>query len=87
VRLRWPFTKIAKGRTRSLAAQFAFLVHQLDSINEGDKKLLDNTATVWFQEMSDGNSPQLEQHAHPPGWQLRRLLQDWPGHQSRRRQG
>jgi hypothetical protein len=38
------------------AQQFAFLVKQLDSISEGDKTLLDNTATVWFQEMSDGNS-------------------------------
>ena len=26
---------------------------------EGDVKLLDNTATVWFQEMSDGNSHNL----------------------------
>jgi hypothetical protein len=38
------------------AQQFAFLVKQLDSITEGDKTLLDNTATVWMQEMSDGNS-------------------------------
>jgi hypothetical protein len=52
------FTKIAK--VDSLFAElFAFLVKQLDSINEGDKKLLDNTATVWFQEMSDGNSHNL----------------------------
>ena len=38
---------------------FAYLVGQLDSFNEGDKTLLDNTATVWFQEMSDGNSHNL----------------------------
>jgi hypothetical protein len=41
------------------AQQFAFLVKQLDSITEGDATLLDNTATVWFQEMSDGNSHNL----------------------------
>lgn len=41
------------------AQQFAFLVKQLDSISEGDRTLLDNTATVWFQEMSDGNSHNL----------------------------
>ena len=41
------------------AQQFAFLVKQLDSITEGDKTLLDNTATVWMQEMSDGNSHNL----------------------------
>jgi hypothetical protein len=28
-------------------------------VKEGDKTLLDNTATVWFQEMSDGNSHNL----------------------------
>ncbi len=43
------FHKIAKVDS-FFAEQFAFLVKQLDSINEGDKKLLDNTATVWFQE-------------------------------------
>jgi hypothetical protein len=52
------FSKIAKVDS-FFAEQFAFLVKQLDSINEGDKKLLDNTATVWFQEMSDGNSHNL----------------------------
>jgi hypothetical protein len=41
------------------AQQFAYLVGQLDSFDEGDGKLLDNTATVWFQEMSDGNSHNL----------------------------
>jgi hypothetical protein len=41
------------------AEQFAYLVGKLDSIAEGDKTLLDNTATVWFQEMSDGNSHNL----------------------------
>ncbi len=34
--------------------KFARLVDLLDSIDEGDVKLLDNTATVWFQEVSDG---------------------------------
>jgi hypothetical protein len=41
------------------ATQFAYLVGRLDSFSEGDGKLLDNTATVWFQEMSDGNSHNL----------------------------
>jgi hypothetical protein len=38
---------------------FSYLVGRLDSFSEGDAKLLDNTATVWFQEMSDGNSHNL----------------------------
>ncbi len=41
------------------AQQFAYLVGKLDSFSEGDVKLLDNTATVWIQEMSDGNSHNL----------------------------
>jgi hypothetical protein len=41
------------------AKQFAYLVGRLNSFDEGDVKLLDNTATVWFQEMSDGNSHNL----------------------------
>jgi hypothetical protein len=41
------------------AQKFAYLIKQLDSIKEGDSTLLDNTATVWFQEMSDGNSHNL----------------------------
>ena len=41
------------------ATLFAYLVGRLDSFSEGDVKLLDNTATVWFQEMSDGNSHNL----------------------------
>jgi hypothetical protein len=41
------------------AQQFAYLVGRLDSITEGDRTLLDNTATTWFQEMSDGNSHNL----------------------------
>jgi hypothetical protein len=31
----------------------------LDSISEGDGSVLDNTATVWFNEMSDGNAHNL----------------------------
>jgi hypothetical protein len=38
---------------------FAYLVGHLDMFSEGDVKLLDNTATVWIQEMSDGNSHNL----------------------------
>jgi hypothetical protein len=41
------------------AQQFAALVGKLDSFQEGDGTLLDNTATVWFQEMSDGDSCNL----------------------------
>ncbi|WP_437965529.1 DUF1552 domain-containing protein [Sorangium sp. So ce260] len=41
------------------AKKFAYLVGRLDSIDEGDARLLDNTATVWFQECSDGNSINL----------------------------
>jgi Protein of unknown function (DUF1552) len=41
------------------AQQFAYLVGKLDMFTEGDVKLLDNTATVWIQEMSDGNSHNL----------------------------
>jgi hypothetical protein len=41
------------------AQQFAYLVGKLDGFAEGDGTLLDNTATVWFQEMSDGNSHNL----------------------------
>src|SRR5690606_11306330 len=36
------------------ARKFAYLVGQLNGIDEGDGKVLDNTAAVWFQEMSDG---------------------------------
>jgi hypothetical protein len=39
--------------------KFAHLVAQLDSIDEGDGKLLDNCAAVWFQEMSDGRAHNL----------------------------
>ena len=41
------------------ARKFAHLVGQLDKIDEGDGKLLDNTATIWFNEMSDGNAHNL----------------------------
>ena len=41
------------------AQQFAHLVGRLDSFSEGDRTLLDNSATVWFQEMSDGNAHNL----------------------------
>jgi hypothetical protein len=41
------------------ARKFAHLVKQLDSINEGDGTLLDNSAAIWFQEMSDGNAHNL----------------------------
>ena len=42
------------------AELFAQLVGRLDSFAEGDgKTVLDNSATVWFQEMSDGNGHNL----------------------------
>ncbi len=36
------------------ARKFAYLVGRLDSFDEGDGTLLDNTAAVWFQDSSDG---------------------------------
>ncbi|WP_437752227.1 DUF1552 domain-containing protein [Sorangium sp. So ce1389] len=36
------------------ARKFAHLVEQLNSIDEGDGTLLDNSAAVWFQDASDG---------------------------------
>jgi hypothetical protein len=41
------------------AKKFTHLVDRLASIDEGDGKLLDNCAAVWFQEMSDGNAHNL----------------------------
>jgi hypothetical protein len=39
--------------------KFANLVKMLDSIPEGDGTVLDNSAAVWFNEMSDGNAHNL----------------------------
>jgi hypothetical protein len=41
------------------AQQFANLVGKLDGFTEGSGTVLDNSATVWFQEMSDGDSHNL----------------------------
>ncbi len=41
------------------ARKFAHIVGLLDSIAEGDGTVLDNSAAVWFQEMSDGNAHNL----------------------------
>jgi hypothetical protein len=41
------------------AGLFARLVGRLDMFSEGSGTLLDNTATVWIQEMSDGDSHNL----------------------------
>ena len=41
------------------AKKFATLVGQLDAIEEGDVTLLDNSATVWFQQFSDGSACNL----------------------------
>ena len=40
---------------RWFAGKFAKLVGLLDSLPEGSGSLLDNTATMWIQEFSDGN--------------------------------
>lgn len=41
------------------AQKFAKLVQMLDGIHEGDQTLLDHSAAVWFQEMSDGAAHNL----------------------------
>jgi len=41
------------------ARKFAYLVGLLNGIDDGEGKVLDNTATIWFQEMSDGNAHNL----------------------------
>jgi hypothetical protein len=41
------------------AEQFAYLVKQLDSFSEGTGTVLDNSAVTYFQELSDGNSHNL----------------------------
>ena len=41
------------------AQKFAKLVGMLDGFNEGDGKILDHTAAVWFNEMSDGSAHNL----------------------------
>jgi hypothetical protein len=41
------------------ARKFAHLVGQLNSISEGEGTVLDGTAAVWFQEMSDGSAHNL----------------------------
>jgi len=44
---------------RWYAGKFAELVALLDSLPEGDGSLLDNTATMWLQEFSDGSACNL----------------------------
>lgn len=41
------------------ARKFAYLLQQLDRFEEGEGTVLDNSATVWFQEMSDGAAHNL----------------------------
>ena len=41
------------------AGKFARLVGLLDGIQEGGGTMLDNTATMWLQELSDGNAHNL----------------------------
>ena len=61
------------------AALFAYLVGRLDMFSEGNGTLLDNTATVWIQEMSDGNSHNLNNLPILQAGSMRRLLQDRAG--------
>lgn len=44
---------------RFYARKFAGLVGKLNSLPEGDGTVLDNSATIWFQELSDGNAHNL----------------------------
>jgi hypothetical protein len=44
---------------RWYAEKFAHLVGQLDSFDEGDGTVLDNSMTIWFNEDSDGNAHNL----------------------------
>jgi hypothetical protein len=41
------------------AKKFAYLLSLLDGMNEGSGTVLDNSATIWFSEMSDGNAHNL----------------------------
>jgi hypothetical protein len=41
------------------ASKFAYLLKLLKSMTEGEGTVLDNSATVWFSEMSDGNAHNL----------------------------
>ncbi|RYZ02707.1 MAG: DUF1552 domain-containing protein [Myxococcales bacterium] len=41
------------------ARKFAFLVQQLGRFDEGEGTVLDNSAAIWFQEMSDGAAHNL----------------------------
>lgn len=41
------------------AEKFAYLVGKMDDYTEGDGTLLDSTAAVWIQELSDGNAHNL----------------------------
>jgi hypothetical protein len=41
---------------RYYAEKFAYLVGKLDSFDEGNGTVLDNSATIWFNELSDGNA-------------------------------
>jgi len=41
------------------ARKFTNLVKMLDGIPEGEGSVLDNSATIWFQELSDGNAHNL----------------------------
>ncbi|MEI9937627.1 MAG: DUF1552 domain-containing protein [Pseudomonadota bacterium] len=52
-------TKMLTDIDTYLAGKFAKLVGMLDGINEGDGTLLDHSAAIWFNEMSDGNAHNL----------------------------
>jgi hypothetical protein len=46
-------------RDQWFASQFAYLLTKLDSIQEGDGTMLDNTVVLWINELSQGNT-----HSH-----------------------
>ncbi|MEZ4462206.1 MAG: DUF1552 domain-containing protein [bacterium] len=47
------------GRDTWFAQQFAYLLSALDSVPEGSGSMLDNTAVLWINELSQGNT-----HSH-----------------------
>ena len=66
------------------ASKFAKLVGMLDGIKNGDgSTLLDSTAAVWFNEMSDGNAHNLNNLPIIQAGGCGRVLQDRLGRQRR----
>lgn len=55
--------QLLKNIDKWIAKKYFEMINLFDSIDEGDSQLLDNTATVWLHEMSDGGSH--DQHNLP----------------------